>query len=64
MSVEAITEALHEYIYEPLSDSSETEDENKIRCLNERKTKSTEEPMDKPTNFKKLVCKRYVEPTW
>ena len=29
MSVEAITEALHEYMYEKLNDSQETEEEKK-----------------------------------
>ena len=33
MSVEAITEALHEYMYEELNDSPETEEEKKIRYL-------------------------------
>ena len=37
MSVEAITEALHEHKYEKLNDSPETEDEKKIRYLKKRK---------------------------
>ena len=37
MSVEAITEALHEHLYEKLNDSPETEEEKKIRYLNKRK---------------------------
>ena len=41
MSIEAITEAIHEYMYEKLNDSPETEEEKKIRYLNKRKTKST-----------------------
>ena len=39
MSVEAITDALHEHMYEKLNDSPETE-EKKIRYLNKRKAKS------------------------
>ena len=31
MSVEAITDILHEYMYEKLNDSPETEEEKKIR---------------------------------
>ena len=54
MSKEAITEALHEYMYEKLNDSPETEEENKIRYLNKRKTKSTNELSEKPTKFKNL----------
>ena len=62
-SVEAITEALHEYMYENLNDSPETE-EKKIRYLNERKTKNTKELLDKPTKFKKLDCNRCGAPKW
>ena len=40
MSVEAITEALHEDMYEKLNDAPETEEEKKIRYLNKRKAKS------------------------
>ena len=54
--MEAITEGLHEYMYETLNDSPETEDEKKILYLSERKTESTKEPLDKPINIKKLDC--------
>ena len=64
ISVEAITKALHEYIYEKLNDSPETEDEKKIRYLNKRKSKSTKEPLDKPAKFKKLDCNRCGAPNW
>ena len=59
MSVEAITKALHEYMYKKLNDSPETGDEKKIRHLNTRKT---EEPSDKPAKFKKLDCMRCEAP--
>ena len=39
MSVEAITDALHEHMYEKLNDSPETEEEKKTRSLNKRKNK-------------------------
>ena len=61
MSVEAITEALHEHMYEmyeKLNDSPETEEEMIISYLNKRKAKSHKEPMDKPTKFKKMDCNR------
>ena len=45
MSIEAITQALHEYMYENLNDSPETEEEKQSRYLNKRKTKSTKEPV-------------------
>ena len=64
MSIEAITDALHEYMYEKLNDSPETEEEKKIRYLNERRTKGTKELSEKPTKFKKLDCKRCGPPNW
>ena len=56
MSVEAITEALHEYMYEKLNDSPETEEEKKIRYLNNKKTRNIKELSEKPTKFKKIDC--------
>ena len=57
ISVESITEALHEHMYEKLNDSPETEEEKKIRYLNKRKAaKSHKEQMDKPTKFEKMDC--------
>ena len=64
MSVEEITEALHEHMYEKLNDSPETRDEKKIRYLNKRKVKSTKEPTDIPKKFKKLDCNRCGAPNW
>ena len=64
MSVEAITEALHEHMYENLNDSQETEEEKKIRFLNKRKAKRHKEQMDKPTKFKKVDCNRCGIPNW
>ena len=63
MSVEAITEALHEHMYEKLNDSPETE-ENKIRYLNKRKAKSYKEQTDKPTKIKKMDCNRCGALNW
>ena len=64
MSVEAITEALHEYKYETLNDSPETEDEKKTRYLNKRKTRNIKELSEKPTKFKKIDCNRCGAPNW
>ena len=41
MSVEAITDAIHENMYEKLNESSETETEKNIRYLNKRRTRPT-----------------------
>ena len=64
MSVKAITEALHEHMYEKLNDSPETEEEKKIRYLNKRKAKSYKEQTDKPTKFKKMDCNRCGASNW
>ena len=64
MSVEAITDALHEYMYEKLNDSPGTEEEKEIRYLNKRKTNITKEQPDKPAKFKKIDCNRSGAPNW
>ena len=63
MSVDVITEALHEHMYEKLNDSPETE-EKKIRYINKRKAKTNKERMDKPTKIKKTDCNRRGAPNW
>ena len=64
MSIEAMTEAIHEYMYEKLNDSPETEEEKKIRYLNNRKRKNTKDLSEKPTKFKKVDCNRCGAPNW
>ena len=56
MSVEAITDAIHEYMYEKLNDSPETEEEKKIRYVNKRKTKTTKEQPEKPAILKRSTA--------
>ena len=48
MSVEAITDAIHEYMYEKLNDSTETDEEKKIRICRKEKIQT-----HKSTNGKK-----------
>ena len=64
MSIEAITDALHEYMYEKLNDSPETEEEKKIRYLNKKKIKGTKEVSEKPTKFEKLNFNICGAPNW
>ena len=64
MSVEATTDAIHEYKYEKLNDSPETEEEKKIRYVNKQKTKATKEQLEKPAKFKKNDCNRRGAPNW
>ena len=47
MSVEAITDAIHEYMYEKLNDSPETDEEKTIRHVEKRKFKPTKEQTEK-----------------
>ena len=49
MNVEAITEAIHEYLYEKLNDSPETEAEKTIRHVEKRKLKYTKDQVDRNT---------------
>ena len=42
MSVEAITDAIHEYMFEKLNDSPETEEEKEIRYVNKTKNRNHE----------------------
>ena len=64
MSVDAITDILHEYMYEKLNDSPETEEEKKIRYVNKRKTHPNKETGDKPSKFKKPDHDRCGAPNW
>ena len=41
MSIEAVTDAIHEYMYETLNESTETEEEKKFRHVDKRKLKNT-----------------------
>ena len=64
MSVEAITDAIHEYMYEKLNDSRETKEEKKIRYVNKQKTKITKEQPERPAKVKKIDCNRCGAPNW
>ena len=64
MSVETITDILHEYMYEKSNDSPETKEKKKIRYLNKRKTRTSKETGDKPAKFKKIDCNRCGAPNW
>ena len=63
MSVEAITDVIHEYMYENWNDSPET-DKKKIRHVEKRKYKLTKEQADKITKFRKMDCNRSGAPNW
>ena len=64
MSVEAITEAVHEYMYETLNESPETEEENKIRYVARRKLKNIQEPTERHPKTRRLDCNKCGAPNW
>ena len=64
MSVEAITDAIHEDVYEKLKDSPETDEEKKIRYVEKRYFKLTDEQADKNTKFRKTDSNRCWAPNW
>ena len=64
MSVEATTNAIHEYMNEKLNDSPETDEEKKIRYVEKRKFELTKQQADKNTELRKMDCYRCGAPNW
>ena len=65
MSVEAITEAIHEYMYEKLNESPETDEDKKIRHVEKRKLKYGKEHTERnPKTARRLDCNRCGAPNW
>ena len=65
MSVEAITEAIHEYAYEKLNESPETDEDKKIRHVEKRKLKYGKEHTERnPKTARRLDCNRCGAPNW
>ena len=56
MSVEAITDAIQEYMYEKPNDSPETDEETKIRHVEKRIFNLIKEQADKNTKFRRVDC--------
>ena len=55
MSVEAITDILHEYMYEKLKDSPETEEAKKIRYVNKKQHTQVKKRKTNQQNSQKLI---------
>ena len=64
MSIEAITDAIHEYMYEKLNESPETEEEKKIRHVDKRKLTQNEEQTERYPKTRRLDCKKCGAPNW
>ena len=64
MSIEAITEAIHEYMYEKLYESPEIEEEKKIWHVEKRKLNLTRDQTDRNTKSRIMDCNRCGAPNW
>ena len=62
MSIEAITDAIHEHMYNQLIESPETEDEKKIRHVDKRKLKN-KEPTERTQKQDERTVTNGVHPT-
>ena len=63
MSVEAITDTIHEYMYEKMNESRDSEEETKIKHV-ERKRNYQKLEKEKPNKFRKVDCIRCGAPNW
>ena len=63
MSIEAITDAIHEYMYEKLNESPETEEEKKIRHVDKRKLAKKKQTERYPKT-RRLDCNKCGAPNW
>ena len=64
MSIEAITDAIHEYMYEKLNESPETEEEKKIRHVDKRKLAKNKEQTERYPKTRRLDCNKCGAPNW
>ena len=63
MSVEAITDSIHEYMYEKMNESRDSEEETKIKHV-DRKRNYQKPEKEKSNKFRKVDCIRCGAPTW
>ena len=64
MSIEAITDAIHEYMYEKLNESPETEEEKKIRHVDKRKLTRNKEQTERYPKTRRLDSNKCGAPNW
>ena len=58
MSVETITDAIHEYMYQKLNKSPESEGEKQIRHVDKRKSKNSSEQTERYPKGRRLDCNK------
>ena len=63
MSVEAITDIIHDYMYEKINESRDSEEETKIKHVDRKKYYQKPEK-EKPNKFRKVDCIRCGAPNW
>ena len=63
MSVEVITDTIHEYVYEKMNESRDTEEETKIKHV-DRKRSYQKPERNKPNKFRRVDCIRCGAPNW
>ena len=64
MSIEAITDAIHEYMYEKLNKSPETEEEKKIRHVDKKKLTRNKEQTERYPKTRRLDSNKCGAPNW
>ena len=63
MSIEAITDAIHEYMYGK-KESTETEEEMKIRHVDKRKLKNSKKQIERYSKARRMDCNKCGAPNW
>ena len=63
MSVEAITDTIHEYMYEKMNESRDSEEETKIKHVDRKRTYQKPEK-ERQNEFRKVDCIRCGAPNW
>ena len=64
MSMEAITDAIHEYRYKKLNESTETEEEKKTRRVDKRKLMKNEEQTEWYPKARRVDSNKCGAPNW
>ena len=63
MPVEAITDTIHEYMYEKMNESKDSEEETKIKHVDRKRTHQKSE-REKQNKFRKIGCNKCGAPNW
>ena len=64
MTIEAITDVIHDNMFEKLNKSPETEEEKKIRHVDKIKLKNIKEPTERYSKARRMDCNKCGAPNW